>query len=163
MVTQERVRELFDYDGCNLVRISGARGRAKNGDIAGCNSYGGYLVVNIDKKRYYAHRIIHLHQFGFMPEFMDHKNMNKLDNRLCNIRACTKQENQRNHGISKANTSGVKGVFWREDIKKWSGSVRNNGKTIYTGVFKNIEDAKHAVMMKRKEFHGKFCNHGDKK
>lgn len=72
---------------------------------------------------------------------VDHKNKNKLDNRRKNLRKCTPQENVRNAKKSKNNNSGVVGVNYREDRKKWRAFITINSKQISLGNFENFEDA----------------------
>lgn len=61
-------------------------------DGSNCN---GYLMIGIDKKMYYFHRIIYK---AFNPEMdetlvIDHINRIKNDNRLINLRLVTNQQN----------------------------------------------------------------------
>lgn len=69
----------------------------------------------------------------------DHINGDKLDNRRCNLRICTKSENMHNTGIRKTNTSGFKGVSFA--YGKWKAQIRIDGKKIYLGLFKTPEMA----------------------
>ena len=66
----------------------------------------GYVVG----KEYGTQKSVKLHRV-LCPDFVevDHKNQNKLDNRRCNLREVTRQENVINRPISKANTSGIIG------------------------------------------------------
>lgn len=89
-------------------------------------------------------------------EIYDHRNRNGLDNRLCNLRPSTIQENNYNRGLRSDNKSGVKGVYWREDYKKWAAQVNNK----HLGYFSDIKEAESVVRAKREELHGEFCNHG---
>lgn len=49
-----------------------------------------------------------------IPENMevDHKDLNRLNNRRSNLRVCTHQQNQCNQPLQKNNTSGVTGVLF---------------------------------------------------
>ena len=71
---------------------------------------GGYLRVNIDGTRYFAHRIIWMMVHGEWPNEIDHINGDKSDNRLCNLRSVSRQENLRNLARRADNTSGHTGV-----------------------------------------------------
>jgi hypothetical protein len=74
MLTQERVRELFDYheDGYLIWKISVSN--VRKGDIAGCPNKAGYLRVRFDGKLYYIHRLIFLYHKGYLPRMIDHDN-----------------------------------------------------------------------------------------
>lgn len=78
----------------------------------------GYLRVNIGGKRYSAHRIIWVMVHGEWPDEIDHINGDRADNRLCNLRAVTRQENLRNLARRSDNTSGYTGVSYskRDDV-----------------------------------------------
>ena len=49
---------------------------------------------------------------------VDHINLNTLDNRMCNLRIVTHQQNQCNQPVQKNNTSGVSGVSYYPPRKK---------------------------------------------
>ena len=50
---------------------------------------------------------------------LDHINLDTLDNRRCNVRFCTHQQNQINQPLQKNNTSGVSGVSYYPPRKKY--------------------------------------------
>jgi uncharacterized CHY-type Zn-finger protein len=49
--------------------------------------------------------------------------------------------NCRNSKLSKNNTSGVNGVYWSKQRKKWYAQITVNYRTKYVGCFENIERA----------------------
>lgn len=72
---------------------------------------------------------------------VDHINLDTLDNRRCNLRVCTKQENLKRKGRYKNNTSGSKGVYWDKGTHKWRASLRMNGRLKYLGIFADKAEA----------------------
>lgn len=121
MLTQARVRELFDYreDG-TLVRRVATRNRVKAGTIAGSLRGDGYLVVRVDSRPYLLHRVIFLYHYGYSPENqVDHIDRNPSNNRIENLREVSQTCNNRNTGNRADNTSGVKGVSWDSRESKW--------------------------------------------
>lgn len=88
--------------------------------------------------------------------FVDHINGNRLDNTRKNLRLCTIEENARN---SKAcnNKGNPKGITWKPSLKKWEAKIRANKKTLYLGVYKEIEDAARAYDEAAKIYFGDFA------
>ena len=76
-------------------------------------------------------------------EVVDHKNCDKLDNRVENLRICTQSDNCKNQIIKSNNKSGFKGVSWDKRASRWSVFITHNYKHIFGGYFTNkIEAAK---------------------
>jgi hypothetical protein len=88
---------------------------------------------------------------------VDHINGNKLDNRKCNLRICTRAENNRNRGLNRNNTSGFRGVIWLKTDKRWEARIKSNGKTLYLGRFDTAEFAAEAYKIAAKELYGEFA------
>jgi len=144
MLTQERVRELFDYnpDTGDLIRRITTASRAIAGDKVGNKHPTGYLLTGIDGNLYPNHRIIWLWYYGYMPENdIDHKDRIKSNNRLCNLREVSKVCNSRNTGNRVNTKSGVKGVCWYKRDNKWRVQGCINGKTHTIGYHTNFDEA----------------------
>ena len=105
----------------------------------------------------YMHRLISDAQRGME---VDHINMDGLDNRRENLRICTPSQNRCNIGLTKANTSGVKGVDRHKG--KWRARIQVKGKKIELGSFDSIEDAASAYMAAAGEVHGEFSRLGER-
>lgn len=159
MITRERVAELFEYrDGGLYWKVCSAQ-RIKIGDRAGSSHDCMCKRVKVDGKNYLEHRLIYLMHNGELPEFLDHIDGDRTNNRIENLRPCTMAENQHNTGLPRTNTSGVKGVSWYGQSGKWMAQLRINGATIYLGLFKEIDEAKETVMKARERYHGEFARH----
>lgn len=114
----------------------------------------GYAYSNKNEgKRILMHRLIVGAKEG---EYVDHKNGEKLDNRLVNLRICTNAENIRNKVKSKSNTSGFKGVSKRSDYG-WRAEVKKDYKKHYAGSAKTPELAARMYDKKALELHGEFA------
>src|SRR5688572_19361526 len=61
------------------------------GKIRGIPDKEGYLIVTFDSQKYRVHRLIWLMVYGTDPEYVDHKNQKKADNRIDNLRECSHQ------------------------------------------------------------------------
>jgi len=88
---------------------------------------------------------------------IDHINGNGLDNRRCNLRICTREQNLKNQKRHKNNKCGYKGVHWVPLLKKWRAGIYSDGKDIYIGVYASLEDAAKAYNKAAIKYHGEFA------
>ena len=165
-LTVDLLNHLFEYDKetGNLIwktRPSIKASRVKVGTIAGTLKSHGYICVGINRNSYRAHRLIFLMHKGYLPKTIDHINGDTLDNRIENLRAATRGQNQHNRKTNANNTSGYKGVSWYKKRKKWISKIKLEGKAIHLGYFDNLEEAAEVVRKAREEVHGDFAHHGD--
>ena len=109
-----------------------------------------------DKNR--KRKSIRMHQqiTGFKYKIIDHINHDGIDNRKCNLRACTHSQNKKNSNLYKNNKSGLNGVSWFKTNKKWHAQICKDKTVIHLGYFKNKNDAGRAVDKKAKELFGEF-------
>jgi hypothetical protein len=77
----------------------------------------------------------------------DHINRNRLDNRKTNLRVCNSSQNGFNKGFRSDNKTGIIGVHWDRERKRWFASIGINKKHIALGRFKSKQKA----IMIRKE------------
>ena len=89
---------------------------------------------------------------------VDHINNSGLDNRRCNLRACTRSENNMNCSSVTNGSSTYKGVYFAKHAKKWCASVHINYKKMHIGYFVNEVDAAKAYNVAAKELFGEFAN-----
>lgn len=143
-LTQERLKELLDYDPDTGVFVWKAwrGGTAKAGSVAGALRTDGYRQIELNRRRYYGHRLAFLYMEGaFPPDCVDHINHKKADNRWDNLRHVTNQENQKHKAMQTDNTSGVTGVYWNKSLGKWKSHIRVDGKSIYLGITHDKDEA----------------------
>ena len=96
-----------------------------------------YAASRIDGHIVYMHRQIA--KPGNL--YVDHINGNSLDNRRDNLRACSSSENLANTRVSKANSSGFKGVYYSKARAKWIAQKRIDGRTFNLGGFDTAQQA----------------------
>lgn len=107
-----------------------------------------------------AHRVIWTMHYGKWPlGYIDHINGEKSDNRICNLRDVTHQENHRNMPIRSDNTSGVTGVHWNKVHKKWQARIKIGGRYKHIGFFAYFSDAANARSQSSRQ-HGFTDRHG---
>jgi HNH endonuclease len=106
------------------------------------------------------HRVIMERKLGRhlqQNEFVDHINLNGLDNRRENLRLATKGQNMTNTLHRKDNTSGYKGVTFHKASGLWHTMIHHNKKKISLGYYKTAEEAGEAYAIKAKELFGEFA------
>lgn len=156
MLTQEYLKSRVHYnpETGNFTWITNHK-NAKSGAIAGyLNS--GYRCIGINGKYYKSHRLAFLYMTGSIPEFCDHINRIKHDNRWSNLRPATKSKNCANKKIQINNSSGYPGVSWDKESKKWSASIRKNNKLTRLGRFHCKHEAYATYVLKSRELFGEF-------
>lgn len=135
----EVLRDTFFYD---LETGHLHRKRGSSIKRAGENCRNGYRKVEVLGKDCLEHRVIWKMFYGIDPaSSIDHRDGNKSNNRIENLRIATVSENNRNVGISSTNRSGVKGVSWDAGKKRWRASIQMQGTTKNLGNFRTIEEA----------------------
>jgi hypothetical protein len=157
MMEQKRVHECFDYlDGVLYWKIKPAI-RVKVGQPAGTlDKKTGYYRLNVDLKTYKIHSLIFLYHNGYLPNFVDHVDGNKINNKIENLRAATRSQNCMNQKISTKNTSGTKGVMWHKRDKKWFVQLRVNSKCHSFGYYDDKELAELVAIEATNKFHKEF-------
>lgn len=101
----------------------------------------GYLAGTIFNKKFLAHRVLFAWRRGYWPEYIDHKNGIRTDNRIENLQEVTWLENHKNQGLSVRNTSGFKGVTWHKKGGGWRFSICCNNVRKEKGGFPSAEAA----------------------
>lgn len=120
-----------------------------------------YERIKVDGKAYKTHRLAWFYVHGKFPDGeIDHINGNTLDNRICNLRDVTRQDNCKNRTIRSDSKSGVNGVRFQNG--KWVARITHNGKRITLGSFEDLEQAKIA-RREAEEKYGYHANHGRNK
>jgi hypothetical protein len=119
-------------------------------------------TVKQDNKRAAVrlHRIILSRVLGFEltpDQEVDHVRGNGLLNTRENLRLASHAENVRNRATYKNNSSGIRGVRWRERDHGWVAGIRINGKGMHLGTFDSQADAIAARLAAEREYFGEFA------
>jgi hypothetical protein len=88
---------------------------------------------------------------------IDHKDGDSLNNSERNLRAANYKQNGCNRGLSRTNTSGVKGVYWNKRDECWLAYIGVNGKKIYLGSFDTPIEGAVAYNNAAVKYHGEFA------
>ncbi len=72
---------------------------------------------------------------------VDHINRNRLDNRRENLRFVTPTENKWNAGLKRSNRTGISGVHWHAQSRKWMVQIRMGRQRHTLGVYPDFFEA----------------------
>lgn len=147
----ERWIVIEDYDRYSVSSFgcvrNDATGRILKGQLdTPAGYYQVWLWKNGEKKNMLIRRLV-ANAFIDNPtgkRCVDHSDNNIKNNNLTNLRYATHKENMQNASMNKNNTSGVKGVSFDKDKKKWRACITIDRIQIHIGYFFNLEDAKKA-------------------
>ena len=159
MLEQSELKTLFDYDpesGWFTNRYS--RGRAKAGERAGSLTGHGYRRIVIDYVKYYEHHLAWLYTYGEFPDELDHINCVPSDNRIVNLRPCTRSQNNFN-SLRPTGESGLRGAYLDKRTLQWYSKIQVGGQVKFLGDFNSPEEAHEAFMAAVELHHGDFARH----
>lgn len=160
-------------------KVSGKFKGDLRGKDAGSLDAKGYYRVKISGRSYKVHRIIYcLHNEGFdynSLNLIDHKDTNRSNNKISNLREVDKIGNARNKLKSKRNSTGITGVnlklrkgvpiaykaTWRDSNcipKEKSFSINKYGEEL--AFFMACEYREHQIMLLNLQGAGYSENHG---
>lgn len=133
--------------------------RVKAGGTAGTLGKDGYWSVQVKGKKLAAHRVLWWLLRGEIPAGLciDHIDGNRGNNRLENLRLCTRAQNNRNtrkRSGSAALPKGITAVGW-----SYQAQVQSNGAR-WRVRSSNLETLTRTVQAMRAELHGDFACHG---
>jgi hypothetical protein len=156
MVTQDYLKEIFEYKDGSLywkksrphVTLGMKAGHLKQDD--------GYIRIAIDKKAYYAHRLIYIFHHGFCPKTLDHIDTNRSNNKIENLRPATNSKNGANRKLGSNSKTGFKGVHQINECK-FRAYISINKKRKHLGYFNTATDAHLAYQAAAKDAFGEFA------
>lgn len=114
----------------------------------------GYVILSISSKRKEKlHRRIYADEYGPLTskQLIDHKNRDKQDNRVENLRLATPSQNAQNQERAR----GFKGVSQLK-TGRWMARICREYTSYYLGVYKTKEEALAAYDIASKAVHGDF-------
>ena len=158
MITQDRLKELFEYEDGNLIRkVSRGRGvtskRWPAGSVLGSKKTDGYFLASVDYHLYKLHRLIWLWHYGSFPNGqIDHIDGNPSNNRIENLREATPGENMQNQTRPRINNKlGVQGVY--KVGSRYRAVLTKDKKNSHLGYFDSPQDAHKAYLEAKKQHH----------
>lgn len=160
-INESELKELLHYDPETGIFTWYKKGSGRSSDlVAGIKTVYGYIDLKVKGVTYKAHRLAWLYMYGVWPErYLDHINHVRHDNRIVNLRDATRKDNSKNISMTKNNTSGIIGVRFDKQRKKWHAYVRVEGKLNHL-IFSNDKFEAICVRKSAERKHGFHENHG---
>ena len=156
---QQELKELFVYHpDSGWFTNKSSRGRAKSGARAGAETGHGYRRIIIDYVKHYEHHLAWLYVYGEYPDEVDHVNGVRNDNRIVNLRLCTRSQNNFNTQ-SYTGTAGLSGAYLDKRSRQWYSKIQFGGQQKFLGIFPSPEDAHQAYLKALDEVAGEFAYH----
>jgi HNH endonuclease len=161
-ITAQQLRDALNYDPITGVfSWKTKRGRGCHvrdaGSVAGTKTRGGYWAIQLDGRYYYAHRLAWLHVHGHWPQAqIDHRDLDRANNALTNLRCATNAENKRNSRPHADNASGRKGIYLHVS-GLWHATIMTEGTRQSLGYYRSPEAAHAAYTAAAIEQHGQFA------
>lgn len=140
VLTHAKLKELLHYDPDtgHFTRLVGKN----KGERAGYQNINGYVYVYVEGQEYGAHRLAWYYTHGSWPSGdIDHKDRDKTNNKLENLRDVDRATNLFNRGLQKNNKTGVRNVHYDERREKWIVYRSESDKRIYVGAYDTLEEA----------------------
>lgn len=158
-ITRDRLDELLEFNPGSAIwtwRITRG-GTARKGSRAGSINAIGYEVLRLDQRDYLAHRVVWFWHNGTWPDgLIDHIDLDRLNNRVFNLRIATAAQNHWNRPPNKRNKSGYKGVIFHKVSGRWAARISASRMKFHIGLFDTAEAAHEAYVAYSKLLHGEF-------
>lgn len=154
------VDEYLEYRKCAASLVwkkipPRSKGRISVGDIAG-TLVKGYRRVKIMGVIHSAHRIIWAMHYGAWPKGpIDHKDRDRENNRIDNLRLASVAENSWNADVKSSSALGVKGIR-KSRFGKYEARISAHGRSFFLGSFSTLEDAVQAHNDGATKLHGEY-------
>jgi hypothetical protein len=98
-----------------------------------------------------------MYHHGYFPEYVDHINGNKSDNRIENLRECNAAQNAQNTSVRSDSSTKIKGVS-KAPNNKYRAYITINQKQKFLGIYKTKELARQARIAASINYFGGFSN-----
>lgn len=130
----------------------------ESGDEAGYSNLG-YRYIWFEGAAYAVHHLVWFTETGDTltnNSMLDHRDLNRSNNRIGNLRYATKSQNALNIKAHKDSITGVKGVE-KLPNGKYRVRVTVNGKVKHFGCYEALELAELVATEVRDKYHGEYA------
>lgn len=162
----EMIRAILHYDpDTGVFTWRWSRGSVRAGAVAGTiDAETGCINIGVTnegyKGTYKAHRLAWAYMTGAWPtKQIDHKDVNRLNNRWRNLREATPDQNKAN-SRSYANAAHKKGAHYRKSTGRWSAAIRIMNRTVHLGTYDTEDEAHARYCQEATAIRGEFARMG---
>lgn len=137
--------------------------RAPAGSLAGYTNPIGYVLIRVNGRGLFAHRLAWFFVHGRLPACaIDHINGKRDDNRIANLREATPAENAQNQraAMSSNRSCGLLGVTYDKARGRWNARIKADGGRKFLGSFDSANDAYAAYLEAKAQMHPFSTIHG---
>lgn len=158
MLSRDRLMEVLHYEPETgiFTRLKKTGDKGVVGQKVGGLKQHGYISIQVDGFRMYAHQLAFLYMTGSIPPEIDHRNGNRSDNCWKNLRVATRTQNNGNQ--KKYKGKWPKGVVKMKTKKPFYKAFRariyNGNRAVSLGVYSTPEEAHAAYMKAAREYFG---------
>ncbi|GAA0456537.1 MULTISPECIES: HNH endonuclease [Sphingomonas] len=128
------------------------------GKAVGSVMNGGYRWIRVPGHgNHLGHRLAWALHYGEWPGELDHRDTNKLNNRIENLRPATRSQNMRN--VAGKGRTNFKGVTCRpvNRFNPWEAVIRINGQRVHLGSYPTPERAAEVYAEADRRYHGEYA------
>ena len=157
IIPVKELRRRFKYhpSGYLIRKITSGQRGPEGSILKGCISPEGYRITTIRGKHFKMHRLIFAIKKGWWPIRTDHKDRNRQNNKIENLRAASHSQNVMNSKLRSDNKTKTRGLHFNKKDGVWIGLVTVKRKNSYV-----CSKNKNLVIQKlnalRKQKFGKF-------
>lgn len=136
---REQLRELFDYRDGQLFYRNTTTFHVAGDAVEGARP-DGRQELWFNGRLHLVHRLIYLWHQGELPDIIDHIDRDFTNNRISNLRAVSKSENNHNSTLVRSST-GFRGVIYAPHVKLYRARIFINKVRHEIGYFPTAEEA----------------------
>jgi hypothetical protein len=157
-LTQEQIKEFFDYKNGKLYWKIKRSIRVSIGDLVGTivayqEGHKGYYRTRIGNNFYYCHNLVWKLFHNYYPKKIKFLNGDTLDYSIENIKEYDASEMLFANKKRKDNKSGYKGVLFIKRSGKYIAAISKENKRIYLGTYNTPEEANEAYLKAAREMY----------
>lgn len=151
-------RPLHHFDNERRCRQANTRAGKPAGNLSVHHSGRKLSLIYLGETQYQMSRVVYALHYGVDPGplDLDHKDGDRHNNRVSNLRAIEHHKNCYNRVTGRKSVSGVVGVSWSKSASMWYATININKRHTVIGYFKDKEEAIAARKLAEVQHYGEY-------